>query len=77
MKNRSIVEVLVGTIEESFQGYEIFIENNPDYYRSGFDWCVSIESDICDSGLAFSIEDAFIDAQNAIVLLQNKGSRYS
>lgn len=53
-------------IEESFQNYEIFIEDNPDKYRGGFIWSISTDDNMWDSGLAFTIEDAITEAKAAV-----------
>ena len=75
MKNHRATEHLVGSIEEEFQGYEIFIENNPDRYRGGFSWSVCKDNEMWDSGLAVTIENAVSEAQNSIAEL-NKNRDY-
>jgi hypothetical protein len=77
MQNRRIVEKLVGVIEENFQGYEIFIESNSDYYRGGFEWSISKDDVIWHSDLAFNIEGALSDAQRTITDLNSAGQAYS
>ncbi|GGP52274.1 hypothetical protein [Shewanella saliphila] len=48
-------------IEETINGFDVYIEPNPDQYRGGFVWSVSKEDAELDSELAFSINDAFIE----------------
>lgn len=69
MKNYRIAEQLVGTIEEEFEGYKIYIESNLDHHRGGYEWSVSKGDELLDSGLAFSIEGAMSEAQNSIIEL--------
>jgi|GEM_PF-2834112 len=71
MKDRCIVEELVGSIEENFQGYEIFIESNCDYYRGGFEWSIMKDDVIWHSDLAFSIEGSLSDAQRIVTELNS------
>lgn len=66
MTNCASQASLACNIEESFQGYEIFIEDNPDKYRGGFMWSISTDDDMWDSGLAFTIEDAMTEAKAAV-----------
>lgn len=69
MKNYRVIEHLAGSIEEEFQGCKIFIENNPDSYRGGFEWSVCKDDEMWDSGLAVTIENAVSEAQNSIAEL--------
>ncbi|WP_348943612.1 hypothetical protein ABHF33_08775 [Chitinibacter sp. FCG-7] len=56
--------------EESYRGYSIFIEENPDQYREGYLYCISVSSAIIEDGLEFDFECAvkaartFIDQQS-------------
>ena len=69
MTNYQVVEHLIGSIEEEFEGYEIYIENNPDHYRGGYEWSVSKDDETLDSDLAFSIESALAEAKDSILAL--------
>lgn len=71
MKNYRVIERFSNSIEEEFQGYKIFIESNQDSYRGGFEWSISKDDEMWDSGLAFTIENAVSEAQNSISLLLN------
>lgn len=75
MKNHQVIEHLIGSIEEEFEGYEIYIENNPDHYRGGYEWAVCKDDEILDSDLAFSIESALAEAKDSILTL-NKNEDY-
>ncbi|MDD8060344.1 hypothetical protein [Shewanella metallivivens] len=48
----------IQVIEETINGFDIYIEPNPDQYRGGFVWSVSKEGAELDSGVVFSINDA-------------------
>lgn len=61
--------VLIGDLEETYQGYEIYITPNPDYWRGGFEWSICKNADNLDNGLAFSVADALIEAQQSITQL--------
>jgi hypothetical protein len=65
-------EQLINEAEEILHGYEIFIEGNPDIYRGGFEWSISKDDCVWDSGLAFDVTDAVSDANNAIMALRHK-----
>lgn len=69
MKNHPVVEHLIGSIEEKFESYEIYIENNPDHYRGGYEWSVCKDDEMLDSDLAFSIESAITEAKDSILAL--------
>ena len=45
-------------IEDTINGFDIYIEPNPDQYRGGFVWSVSKNNEEIDCGLVFSINDA-------------------
>ncbi|WP_323813420.1 hypothetical protein [Cellvibrio sp. NN19] len=71
MKNYSVTEQIHGSIEEEFKDYTIYIENNPDPYREGFEWSICKDNEILESNLAFTVEDAFQEAKTAIDTLLN------
>ena len=75
MTSHQVVEHLIGSIEEEFEGHEIYIENNPDHYRGGYEWSVCKDNVMLDSDLAFSIESALTEAKNSILAL-NKNEDY-
>lgn len=53
-------------IEDTINGFDIYIEPNPDQYRGGYVWSVSKEDVELDSGLVFSINDALSQIHNSI-----------
>jgi len=71
MTSHQVVEHLIGSIEEEFEGCKIYIENNPDHYRGGYEWSVSKDNEMLDSGLAFSTESAITEAKDSILALNN------
>jgi hypothetical protein len=72
MRSHRIVEHLVGQIEEEFEGYRIYIENNPDHYCGGYEWSVCKDNEILDSDFAFSIEAALDASRTSIMALNTK-----
>lgn len=52
-----------GYHEESFKGYEIFVEENPDKYTGGYTWSISQDDKELDTGLSFDLDSAVSDAQ--------------
>jgi len=66
MKNYRTSEQLVGAIEEKFGGFDIYIENNPDHFRGGYEWSVSKDDEMLDTGLAFDVDSAINEAQESI-----------
>jgi hypothetical protein len=69
MKNYQMSKKLERTIEEVFERYQIHIVNNPDRYRGGYEWSVSKDNEMLDSGLAFNVEDAILEAKTLIIQL--------
>jgi hypothetical protein len=57
---------LVGTYEEEFMGYEVYIDHNRDIYRGGFEWTICKDGEELDDGLAFSVQDSLDEARNAV-----------
>jgi hypothetical protein len=45
-------------IEETINGFEVYIEPNPDQYNEGYVWSVSKDGEELDTGLVFSIDEA-------------------
>jgi len=70
MTSHQVVEHIIGSIEEEFEGYEIYIEDNPDRYRGGYEWSVCKDDEMLDSDLAFSIESAISEAKDSILALK-------
>jgi hypothetical protein len=60
----------VGTNTQSAQAYfcrsEISIEENPDPYRGGFSWSLSLDESELAKGLAATREDAMAEAHQAM-----------
>ncbi|AZG74509.1 hypothetical protein [Shewanella livingstonensis] len=52
--------------EETYLGFDIFIESNPDQYREGFSWSISRGDDELDCGLDFEVNQALEAAYKAI-----------
>lgn len=44
----------IGFYEENLCGFDIFVEPNPDSWRGGFQWSVSIDNEELECGLEFS-----------------------
>jgi hypothetical protein len=63
----------VGTNTQSDQAYfcgcEISVEENPDPYRGGFSWSLSLDESELATGLAATREDAMTEAQQAINMI--------
>ena len=70
MTSHQVVEHLIGSIEEEFEGYEIYIENNPDDYRGGYEWSVCKDDEMLVSDLAFSIESGITGPKDFILALK-------
>ncbi len=67
-----ICETLIGTYEEEFKGFLIFIESNPDRVRGGFEWSVCKDECEFHADLAFTVESAIKYAKEVIEsLLKN------
>ncbi|UJF22033.1 hypothetical protein [Shewanella sp. OMA3-2] len=52
--------------EESYLGFDIYIEPNPDNYRDGFCWSISKVEQEHNSGLEFDIHIALKTAYEAV-----------
>ena len=50
--------------ESEYKGFSIFIENSPDQYCGGYEYCVANDSEeLVETGLSFSADAALNDAQ--------------
>ncbi|PKH28366.1 hypothetical protein [Shewanella sp. ALD9] len=58
-------------VEETIEGFDIYIEPNPDHHGEGYIWSVSKDDAELDSGLVFTVDDAFNEATENIVLHLN------
>ncbi|MBB1425319.1 hypothetical protein H5181_02460 [Shewanella sp. SG44-2] len=58
-------------VEDTIDGFDIYIEPNPDQYRGGYIWSVSKNNEELDTGLVFSIDNAFEDIFDNINSNQN------
>ena len=52
--------------EETYLGFDIYIETNPDQYREGFCWSISQNDEEHDCGLDFEVPQALEAAYKAI-----------
>lgn len=55
-------------LEEAIDGFDVYIEPNPDQYRGGYIWSVSKEDAELDSGLVFSINEVLNEVLKCIAL---------
>jgi len=60
--------------EENLCGFDIFIEPNPDIWRGGFQWSVSIGNEELECGLEFSGSLALEAAKRFILEKTQKNS---
>jgi hypothetical protein len=58
--------------EEEYQGFEIYVEPNPDHYNEGYSWSVSKNDECIDEGIEFAIQMAIDAARKAINALENE-----
>ncbi|KVX00571.1 hypothetical protein [Shewanella frigidimarina] len=58
-------------VEDTIDGFDIYIEPNPDQYRGGYIWSASKNNEELDTGLVFSIDNAFEDIFDNINSNQN------
>ncbi|MGF1727542.1 hypothetical protein [Photobacterium nomapromontoriensis] len=54
------------THEETYKGYTIFIENNADQYRGGYEFSVLSGDSEIETGIAFTVEDSITEAKDFI-----------
>lgn len=54
------------TLEETYKGYVIYLENNPDQYTGGYEFSISDSENILHEGLEFDAETAFLKARELI-----------
>jgi hypothetical protein len=65
-------------IEDIIDGFDIYIEPNPDQYRDGYIWSVSKDDEELNSGLVFTVDDAlaeihsFIDTSPLPLVLEHR-----
>lgn len=55
--------------EELLEGYEIFVEENPDRYRGGYTWSISKEDNEIEVGVSFDFNSAISEAHARIKTL--------
>jgi hypothetical protein len=53
-------------IEVTIDGFDIYIEPNPDQYRDGYIWSVSKDDEELKTGLVFTIDDALAEIHSFI-----------
>lgn len=63
MNNKVMVNL---PYEETYFGFDIYIETNPDQYREGFCWSISRNDEEHDCGLDFEVQQALEAAYKAI-----------
>jgi hypothetical protein len=63
MSKISVINLLY---EETYLGFDIYIETNPDEYREGFCWSISRNDEEHDCGLGFEVQQALEAAYKAI-----------
>ncbi|WP_445946535.1 hypothetical protein [Shewanella sp.] len=57
--------------EDEYQGFEIYVEPNPDHYNEGFVWSISKNDECLDEGIEFDIQMAIDAAREAITAFEN------
>jgi hypothetical protein len=57
--------------EEEYQGFEIYVEENPDHYNEGYVWSVSKNDECLDEGIEFDIQMAIDAARKAMTAFEN------
>ncbi|MGI2175920.1 hypothetical protein [Shewanella ulleungensis] len=55
-------------IEDTINGFDIYIEPNPDQYRGGFVWSVSKNDAELDSGVVFTVDEALSQIHNSLFI---------
>jgi len=63
--DEKLIEIPGQSYEESYLGFMIFIEPNPDRYRGGFEWSVCENNIELECGLDFSVGDALSAAKKS------------
>jgi hypothetical protein len=53
-------------IEDIIDGFDIYIEPNPDHYGEGYIWSVSKNNEELDTGLVFTVDDALAEIHSFI-----------
>jgi hypothetical protein len=67
MCDNSYTEILEDTID----GFDIYIEPNPDHYGEGYLWSVSKNNKELDTGLVFTVDDALAEIHSFILINLN------
>jgi hypothetical protein len=60
--------------EEECQGFEIYVEENPDHYNEGYNWSISKNDECIDEGVEFDIQMAIDAARKAAVNYKSKSN---
>jgi hypothetical protein len=60
------ISVINNPHEETYLGFDICIESNPDQYREGFTWSISRDDEEYDCGIDFEAQQALEAAYKAI-----------
>lgn len=64
MCNNSYTEI----IEDTIDGFDIYIEPNPDHYNEGYVWSVSKNNEELDCGLVFTVYDGLAEIRSFILI---------
>jgi hypothetical protein len=64
--NNTVEDSFIGDYEETYNGYDIFVIENPDRYRGGFEWSVCKDAVELDSGLEFIAKIAIESAHKIV-----------
>jgi hypothetical protein len=56
----------IGAHEETYNGYDIFVDENRDHNRGGYEWSVCKDETEWDSGLEFIAKSAIESAHKAV-----------
>jgi hypothetical protein len=65
---------MTGYIEEVIDDMVIWIEPDPDHFRGGYVWSVSLNQTELDCGLSYSPESARSDAEKVVFALLHRRS---
>jgi hypothetical protein len=60
--------------EEEYQGFEIYVEENPDHYNEGYSWSISKDDECIDEDIEFDIQMAIDAARKAVDKYESKSS---
>ncbi len=64
-----ISDDFLGTYEETYKGYEIYIDRNRDSNRGGFEWTVCKDESEYENGLSFTAQGSLDEAFEVINIL--------